>query len=152
MFFFFPNSPWNWGLTSQLWDAKPPKICPLVSFTKITVGPRFLQMPTSLVKLSPCLFVENSNLHGALCPAGSWGDRNIRRGIFKRQRRSLQGAYWHGGNRVGGGREGNPTSRPSPIRSSKNMAIAGIRNSQSSRQGMSHIFWSRETTRTNYIK
>lgn len=149
---FFPNSPWNWGLTSQLWDAKPPKIWPLVSFTNMTVGPRLLQLATNRVKLSPCMFVENNKLQGTLWPAGSRGDRNIRRGRFKRHRSSFQGAYRHTGNRVGGGREGNPTPSPSPIRSSKNMAIAGIRKSQSSRHGMSHVFWSIEVIRINYIK
>lgn len=115
---------------------------PLVSFTSNTVEPRFLQFPTRRVKLSPCTSVENKSLQGAVCPAGSCEVRNMSSGISSTQRSSVQGAARHWGSRVGGGREVNPTLRPSPIRSSRNVDTPETRNSQSSRQATSHMFWS----------
>lgn len=139
---FSSHLPWNWGLISQLWEAKPPNIWPLVSFTSNTVDPRFLQFPIRRVKLSPCTLVENNSLQGAVCPAGSWEVRNMRSGISSIQRSSAQGAARQQGSRVGGGREVSPTSRPSPIRSSRYVDTPETRNSQSSRQATSHMFWS----------
>lgn len=134
--------PWNWGLISQLWEAKPPKTWPLVSFTSNTVEPWFLQFPTMRVKLSPCTLVENNSLQGAACPAGSWGLKNMRSGKSSTQRSSDQGASRHWGSKVGGEREVNSTLRPSPIRSSRKADTPETRNSQSSRQATLHLFWS----------
>lgn len=120
---------------------------PLVSLTSNTVEPRFLQFPTRRVKLSPCTLVENNNLQGAECPAGSWDVRNIRSGISSKQRSSDQGASRHRGSRVEDGREVNPTPRPSPIRSSRNVDTPETRNSQSSRQATSHMFLSAGKTK-----
>lgn len=64
-------SPWNCGLTSQGWEAKPPKTWPFVSLMSSRVGPRFDRPATILVKLSPWRRVENTSLQGAPTPAGS---------------------------------------------------------------------------------
>ncbi len=72
-------SPWNWGLTSQACEAKPPKTCPFVSLISSRVGPRFARPATILVKLSPCSCVENTSLQEAL--SGNYEDGYLNRWI-----------------------------------------------------------------------